>query len=287
MPSDAPAVSVVVPAYNRAREIVDSLGSILGQSFRGFELIVVDDASTDRTVEVVEAMVDPRVRLVRHEANRGPGAARNSGVAAARGRYVAFLDSDDRWYRDKLARQIAFLESSGARACCTAFHIRRKGREQPELRLPSGNVLRFADLIEQADVCIGTTMMIDRAFFVEIGPFDERLRRLEDWEWELRLAMHADLPFVAEPLACHNAPVSRPIADETRQAAEIVLGLHRERLAAQDPALARRLEAVTLRHVAYAAMKSGDRRGAVRYGLRSLRADPAHGFADLFRRLTR
>ena len=93
-----PAVSVIIPAYNRAAVIGAAIASVLGQSFTDFELIVVDDVSIDGTVAAVEAIGDPRLRVVRRAANGGPGAARNSGVAAARGDIVAFLDTltDDR-----------------------------------------------------------------------------------------------------------------------------------------------------------------------------------------------
>ena len=107
-------VSVVIPAYNRERYLADAVDSVLAQTFTDFELLIVDDGSRDRTVEIAKSYRDPRIRLVRHERNRGVAAARNTGVAEARGAYVAFLDSDDVAYPDRLARQVAFLDAHTA-----------------------------------------------------------------------------------------------------------------------------------------------------------------------------
>ena len=109
-----PAVSVVLPAYNRADSIRLAIDSVLRQSFTDFELIIVDDASTDGTRAVAEAVADPRVRVIAHPANRGASAARNSGVAAARAPFVAFQDSDDEWLPRKLEKQMARLLAPGA-----------------------------------------------------------------------------------------------------------------------------------------------------------------------------
>jgi glycosyltransferase involved in cell wall biosynthesis len=106
-----PRVSVVIPAYNRARLIRESVASILGQTLTDLELIVVDDGSTDGTGDIVRAMPDPRVRVLTHAVNRGMAAARNTGLDDARGVYVANLDSDDRAHPERLARQVAFLDA--------------------------------------------------------------------------------------------------------------------------------------------------------------------------------
>src|SRR5215510_4129929 len=106
----APLVSVVIPVYDREDYLGDAVDSVLAQTFPSFEIVVVDDGSTDRSAEIVRAHRDPRVRLICHPHNRGISAARNTGVDAARGDYVAFLDSDDVAYPDRLARQVAFLD---------------------------------------------------------------------------------------------------------------------------------------------------------------------------------
>jgi len=102
-----PAVSVIIPTYNRAALVGEALASVQAQSFRDFEVLVVDDGSTDATPEVLAAWRE--VRVLRHPRRRGVSAARNTGVAFARGEWLAFLDSDDLWLPAKLARQMAYL----------------------------------------------------------------------------------------------------------------------------------------------------------------------------------
>lgn len=108
---ESPKVTVVIPVYNREKYIGDAIDSILAQTFTHFELIVIDDGSTDRTQEVVQSYRDLRIRLVCNETNEGIPRTRNTGIRLARGEYLAFLDSDDRAYPERLAKQVAFLDS--------------------------------------------------------------------------------------------------------------------------------------------------------------------------------
>lgn len=158
-PQHPPAVSVVVPTFNRANLLPRALASVAAQTYRDLELIVVDDHSSDRTPEVIAGFAGgaggAAVRTVRHERNRGHSAALNTGIAAARGRYVAFLDDDDAWLPTKLAAQVAVLdrappevglvygwvraidESAGGAARTVRYAFRGDIRERMlELRLP-------------------------------------------------------------------------------------------------------------------------------------------------------
>ncbi len=274
-----PAVSVVIPVFNRAAEVGPAIGTVLGQSFVDFEIVVVDDASTDATVSIVEAIDDPRIRIVALDRNRGPGGARNAGVAAARAAVVAFLDSDDRWRPEKLERQLAFMCKRNLSVCCTAFELHRPNKAGAEVRLPDPPRLTAEDMIEKADVCIGTTMAVERAFFDRVGPFDERLRRLEDWDWLLRLARLQPLEFLSDPLAIHYAPASRDAAAVTRAAAALILEKHAASVAAIDPRLGRRLRAMAARHVAAADWISGRRLATVVSGARALWLAPRSGLS--------
>jgi len=128
----APAVSVVVvPVFNEETTIERALASILAQTFTDFEIIVVDDGSTDLTVEAVSRKYGEQLRIIEHRKNRGAAAVRNTGIAAAQGRWVAFLDCDDTWRPDKLARQLEMLEKAGslAKACATGYQLYKNGRE--------------------------------------------------------------------------------------------------------------------------------------------------------------
>ena len=99
-------VSIILPAYNRANHLPDAINSILMQSFRDFELIIVDDASTQDIESIVRSIGDPRIRYIRRAVNGGASAARNTGLAEARGEFIAFHDSDDLWLPGKFERQL-------------------------------------------------------------------------------------------------------------------------------------------------------------------------------------
>ena len=106
-------VSIIIPVYNRAATLPRCIASVLAQTIADWELIAVDDCSSDESIQVIESFGDPRIRVLRHEQNRGAGPARNTGMLAAQGTYIAFLDSDDEWLPAKLERQIAALEKTG------------------------------------------------------------------------------------------------------------------------------------------------------------------------------
>jgi len=106
-------VSIIVPAYNAEKYIADAIGSVLRQTYPYFELIIVDDASTDRTAEVVQSFSDQRIKLIRHASNKGPGAARNTAIEAASGKWIAFLDADDQWKANRLERLVEISLEAG------------------------------------------------------------------------------------------------------------------------------------------------------------------------------
>ena len=106
-------VSIIMPTYNCARFIRESIDSVLAQTYTNWELIIVDDSSTDNTAEMIANFNDPRIHYLRNEQNEGAALTRNKALRAVKGRYIAFLDSDDLWHPDKLERQIAFMEQNG------------------------------------------------------------------------------------------------------------------------------------------------------------------------------
>lgn len=106
-------VSIIMPTYNCGRFIHESIRSVLAQTYKDWELIIVDDCSTDNTAEIVGQYTDPRIRYMRNERNMGAALTRNRALREAKGRYIAFLDSDDLWLPEKLEKQIAFMEQNG------------------------------------------------------------------------------------------------------------------------------------------------------------------------------
>lgn len=206
-----PAISIIVPVYNRANLIGRALASIASQTFSDFELIVVDDGSTDAIEQACATVEIPRRRLIRHTQNQGAAAARNTGIKIATGRWLAFLDSDDSWEPDKLARQVASLSNAAPafRACTTGYRLHRDGQILAiSLAMPPAGFRR--EILFGCTICPGSTLLVDRRVFDEIGPFDEGFRRLEDWDWLLRFAERYDIVFLPELLT--NIYLNRPFA---------------------------------------------------------------------------
>jgi glycosyltransferase involved in cell wall biosynthesis len=197
-----PEVSVIIPVFNGEQTIKRALDSVMAQAFSSLEIIVVDDASSDRTVDLVAQYRDDRLTTIRSAENRGAGAARNNGIAAARGRWIAFLDADDAWKPAKLERQIGLLERSreSVAGCATGYHLEKSGRKQAiNLKLTPEQFRR--DILFGCTISPGSTLVVNRYVFDEIGGFDESFRRLEDWDWLLRFSERYDMEFVPEPLA--------------------------------------------------------------------------------------
>lgn len=213
----APLVSVVMPAFNAEATIAAAMRSVLGQSFGDLELLVVDDCSRDATLDVVGriASTDGRVRILERSVNAGVAAARNAGMQAARGRYMAFLDSDDRWLPSKLQVQLDAMRSTGAGVCYAAYT-----RVDPDGRVLSR--VRPPDSVDHADMLksnwIGNlTGIYDR----KIG--DATFRKLghEDyvfWLEQVRRAGRAVRAGGSEPLACYQVRPGSLSSDKFRAA---------------------------------------------------------------------
>jgi len=221
MSSGAPLVSVIVPVYNRADLIGKAVASVLSQSFADFEMIIVDDGSSDDLAAALQKIADTRIRLIRHDTNRGAGAARNTGIEAARGRYCAFLDSDDYWLPDKLERQLAFMQNGPAAGpiSCTHYRIITRYHPQGEIR-EQPRTLTFRHMLFGCTAGPGSTMMAERAFLQDIGLYDTALRRLEDWDLLLRAARKSPVNILREPLSEVHFVDGKISYDTVRQSCE-------------------------------------------------------------------
>ncbi|HKQ99583.1 MAG TPA: glycosyltransferase family A protein, partial [Pyrinomonadaceae bacterium] len=192
-----PVVSVVMPAYNVAPYIRETLDSVFAQTFKEFEVIIVNDGSPD-TAEL-ERELQPylnRVRYIKQE-NRGAGAARNEGVRAARGEFVAFLDADDLWLPDYLSEQLKFLsERECDLVCADALHFGDSplaGRTYMEAfmeKAPPAGEVTFLGLVSAEQSLITSGVLARREPVLEVGLFDESLRNSQDFDLWLRLARH-------------------------------------------------------------------------------------------------
>jgi glycosyltransferase involved in cell wall biosynthesis len=234
----APEVSVVLPARNRAHSVRAAAESVLAQEGPALELIAVDDGSTDGTRAALEAMADPRLRIVANPPPHGAGRARNAGAALARAPWLAFQDSDDLWRPGKLAAQMARLRG-GAVACYCAMEILEGGAVRATIPAEgrAGDILPALLL----DSFVSTqTLVVSRAAFETAGGFDPDLPALEDWELMLRVAALGPVAFVPEPLVEQrfSANSITASAEWRRRAYRMILAKHRALFARQPRALA-------------------------------------------------
>jgi hypothetical protein len=194
--SPSPAlVSVVIPAYNAASYIVATLNSVFAQTYTNYEIIVVNDGSPDS--EALEAALQPHLSKIRYikQENGGPSSARNTAIRAARGKYIAFLDSDDLWFPHHLARQVERLENDPSIGLVYANGVQLEEDRPIGVSFdttPQSLPVNFDSLLlERATVGTSSTVVLRQAL-VQAGLFDEQLRRCEDYDLWLRLA-HAGL----------------------------------------------------------------------------------------------
>ncbi len=191
-------VSVIIPAYNCERTIFDTVKSVLDQTFSDFELIIVNDGSTDSTLDVISRIEDPRIIILSHQ-NSGANFTRNRGLEYATGKYIAFLDSDDIWKVNKLELQVKALEDNPDVSLAYSWvdRIDQTGkliRRGSRLNV-SGNVyayLLLSDFLEN-----GSNPLIRKDALDTVGNFDESLRAAQDWDIYLRLSHHHQ--FIAVP----------------------------------------------------------------------------------------
>jgi glycosyltransferase involved in cell wall biosynthesis len=220
-PDVAPDISVVLPTFRRLKTLSRAIVSVLSQAGPRLELIIVDDGSDDGSAEMVEALGEPRIRLIRHAVNRGAAAARNSGIAAARAPILAFIDSDDAWLPGKLAFQHGHLIRNPTLDGSTmAFWLRLANRAIDDLRCPTRNECGLPTVLDGCYVSPGSTLMVRRSAFDRAGLLNEALNRFEDWDWLLRCAdVGIRLTVLSEPGAVVHLG-RQPGLEQTRTATD-------------------------------------------------------------------
>jgi len=198
-----PTVSIVMPTFNRLEHLRAAIASVHMQAFEDFELIVVDDGSDDATREYLRSVQHARTTVVLGPHTGVPAAARNRGIALARGRYIAFLDSDDCWAPNKLERQLELMRAAPARrwSYTAVRRIDETGRVLPPSRVAwtphSGSILEHVLRID-AQIAM-PSVMAEAAFVRELGGFDEQLRMIEDYDLWARMAIKSEVSVDAEP----------------------------------------------------------------------------------------
>lgn len=234
-----PKISVIIPVYNRADDITRAIQTVMAQTFRDFEMIVVDDASTDggKTIAAVEthiALHPDKIRLIKHDVNKGVGGARNTGIAAAAGEYIALLDSDDEWHADKLDVQLNALVAAKHRlmiCLCDYLSIPKTGKKHVITVRPSKKSDLNMSILGGTLYNIGTTLLAHRSVFDPPYRFDESYVTVaEDYDWLIRhmlrggksMATHAVLAtYHSEPLKPYKNHIEYIHRLYTQHAADI------------------------------------------------------------------
>jgi glycosyltransferase involved in cell wall biosynthesis len=271
-----PRVSVIIPVYNRAHLVNRAIESVLNQTYQDFELIVVDDGSTDNTAEVVHSVRDERIKYVRHQSNRGPSAARNTGIRAASGELIGFLDSDDEWLPEKLQRQVDKFDSASANVGLVyGGYVVIDNEKKKTIRevYPKKRGYMFKEMLKMAGPPDYVSMtLVRRECFEKVGLFDEGMRFVEDWDMWVRIAAQYKFDFVGEMVAKYYVSQHQL----TRDHLGLVEGVstfaekHQHELSENPAILAYVLKWLGQRHL----VEHNDRATARRYLIEAIRANP-------------
>jgi glycosyltransferase involved in cell wall biosynthesis len=199
-----PLVSVILPTYNRAYIISRAISSVLNQTYRNLELIVIDDGSTDNTKDVVKNFNDDRLKYINHKQNKGANAARNIGINYANGEYVAFQDSDDEWLPEKIEKQINVFKEAKTEVgvVYTSFWSINDGISKTYyppsfIKQKEGNV---HEILLETNFISTPTAIVKKECFEKVGLFDEGLPRLQEWELWIKISKHYRFKHIDEPL---------------------------------------------------------------------------------------
>lgn len=287
MNSDNPLVSVVIPTYDRPDRIRGAVESVLEQTYEPIEILVVDDHSPTPVVEHLDGELSrtpddgKRLQVIRHEENRGANAARNTGIREATGNYVAFLDDDDRWYPEKIERQVqTFARSSDSVGVVYTgvWNVDGDGRKTKKV-VPSVSGKVTEQLLRGAAVAGSfSRVMVRSSVIEEAGLPDERFPSWQDREWYIRLSLHCEFEYVAEPLTVRVLAGHDQISGDFESKRDVTYPLfvekHRELAAGYGPAVERRFIADRTKAVGTAGLMAGEYSDALRFLYKSIRLRP-------------
>jgi len=231
-----PLVSVIIPCYNGEKFIGEAIESVLNQTYQNWELIIIDDGSTDNSEDIVKKIItDSQIKLIKHKYNKGIAKTKNTGIANAKGKYIAFLDQDDIWLNSKLELQLKCFElgNSDIGVVCTGMiftdsnmkpiNIFRGFRDEDQKTLIKNLYLKPTNS--------SSIMMVKKEYFEHIGTFNEELIGWDDYELLMRLATISQIKYIREPLVkkrIHkdNAQRLSAVQNETEKVFTQILVLH-------------------------------------------------------------
>lgn len=215
-----PEVSVVIPVYNRERLIGRAIQSVLDQTFQDFELIVIDDHSSDNTLRTLENIRDRRIRVFSHKRNLGAQAARNTGIRNSKGRWISFLDSDDLYLVNSIAIRLDCARKENVKIVHSEGLVIDKGDSKPKWRrIPKMKGDIYRELLCRPGPAYQTLLVAHDALEA-IGPLDETLPAYQEWETCLRLAKSFRFGFVEEPTYLYNRQEAISISKSANNSAD-------------------------------------------------------------------
>jgi len=214
-------VSVIIPTYNRSKQIARAIESVQAQTESDFEIIVVDDGSTDRSAQVIKecARKDPRICLIEHGQGKGAQAARNTGIRAARGQWIAFLDSDDQWLPDSLKVRLQLAAKKKLHVVHSDCYILKPGSAELQRyghRPFQGNV--YKELLRRSGTFF-QGFLVSKEALIRIGFLDETIVSYQEWDTAIRLAKYYEFAFVHEPTFIYDCSSADTISKDLLRAA--------------------------------------------------------------------
>ena len=267
--SNLPLISIIIPTYNGSRTIQRAVASALNQTYPNIEVIVVDDASTDNTVEIVNGIKDKRVKLLRHSTNKNGSAARNTAIKASLGDYIALLDDDDEWLPEKLVKQMGYLAEKDSREykAVVCGHTMEKGGEI--ITKKEGDLTKEI-LMMQVSMGLGSTLLIQKKAVEEIGLFDEKYLRHQDWEFTLRYLRKYKLATMKDCLVNIYGHSGNPSGEKILSVKKLFLKDFKQDIEKLGERTARRIYARQWLQVSKHFALDGDIKNTIKYYFKSL-----------------
>lgn len=198
-------VSIIIPAYNAITYLPRTLNSVLNQTFTNFEVLIVNDGSSDSIIPWANKLIDPRVKLI-SQTNQGASAARNTGLAHAQGEYIAFLDADDLWQPTKLEQQVRCLDQQPEVGLVYTWTALIDEKDHPTGGLFASDIEGdvWEQMVVDDPIGNGSSPMIRRSCFEKVGKFDTNLKSVEDFDMWLRVAADYPIVVIKEPLTLYR-----------------------------------------------------------------------------------
>lgn len=266
-------VCVIIPVYNAMAYLPAALASVLEQTFTDFEVLIINDGSSDNIQKWAKSITDRRVKLI-SQANQGVSVARNTGISKAQGEYIAFLDADDIWEPTKLAKQVEFLDAHPAVGLVSTWVklVNEQGKFLSETKLSFKPENIWHQMIEQCLIACGSVPMVRRSCFETVGLFDPSLKFGEDWEMWTRIAARYDFGLLEECLVSyrqHDNNISKNFQEMTPDFQKLI-----EKMFVSVPAkflhLKKQAYGRSSLYIGWKSLESKDYRGAKYYSQQAI-----------------